>query len=189
MRIISGSARGRKLAEFAGSWIRPTSDRAREAIFSILISRYDSLNDLRVLELFAGTGAMSLEALSRGAQRAILVDSSPQSAKLISDNIARCKMEPFAELINRPVLSALPQTAKKGPYDLIFMDPPYGQGMIPQVLSQIKTLQLLRQNGIICAETASDEQFEIPDSLELIEIRTYGKSKVHLIGNRPTDDK
>ena len=113
MRIISGSVRGRKLAEFAGSGIRPTSDRAREAIFSILLSRYEFLQGMHVLELFAGSGAMSLEALSRGAQNALLVDSSPQAAKLISDNISRCKMESRAEFIKQPALAALTLAARK----------------------------------------------------------------------------
>jgi len=184
MRIISGSARGRKLAEFSGTGIRPTSDRAREAIFSILISRFGSLQNMRVLELFAGTGAQSLEALSRGAQTAILVDSAPQSARLITDNIARCKMEDCAELIKQSALTALPLAARKGPFDLIFMDPPYNLGIIPQILEQIAALQLLQQNGIICAESATGEQFDLPESLELIETRTYGSSMVHLINNK-----
>jgi len=184
MRIISGSARGRRLAEFAGSGIRPTSDRAREAIFSILLSRYKSLQNMRVLELFAGSGALSLEALSRGAKSALLVDSSPQAAKLINDNIARCKMEDRAELIRQSALAGLSLASRKGPFELIFMDPPYNQGLVPQTLKQIAALQLLQQNGIICAESATGEQFELPESLELIETRTYGSSKVHLICNR-----
>ncbi len=187
MRIISGSARGRKLAEFADSGIRPTSDRAREAIFSILISRFGSLQNMRVLELFAGSGAMSLEAISRGAQSALLVDSSPQAAKLLSDNIARCKMASRAELLKQPALAALPLAARKGPFELIFMDPPYNQGLISPILKQIASLQLLQQNGIISAESAVDEQFELPESLELIETRTYGRSKVHLICNRTSN--
>ena len=188
MRIISGSVRGRKLAEFNGSGIRPTSDRAREAIFSILISRYMSLHGMKVLELFAGSGAMSLEALSRGAKNAVLVDSSPQAARLVSDNIARCKMESQAELIRQPALSALPLVASKGPFNLIFMDPPYNLGHIPPILKQIKALQLLQQNGIIFAESAVDEQLELPNSLELIETRNYGSSKVHLICNQTSND-
>ncbi len=185
MRIISGSARGRKLAEFAGSGIRPTSARVREAIFSILISRFNSLHNMRVLELFAGSGALSLEALSRGAEAALLVDSGPQAARLISDNISRCKMEARAELIKQPVLAALSLVARKGPFDLIFMDPPYNQGLIQQTLKQIASLQILKQNGIICAESAADESFELPAAMVLIDTRTYASSKIHLICNHP----
>lgn len=184
MRIISGTARGRKLAEFAGTGIRPTSDRAREAIFSILLSRFSALNGMNVLELFAGSGALSLEALSRGAQSAILIDSSPQSAKLINDNIARCKMEDRTELIKQPALAALKLTINRGPFDLIFMDPPYHKNLLAEILIQTSALQLLHQNGIICAESAADESIELPESLELIESRTYGNSKIHLICNR-----
>lgn len=188
MRIISGSVRGRKLAEFAGSGIRPTSDRVREAIFSILISRYESLQNMRVLELFAGSGAMSLEALSRGAKSALLVDSSPQATRLINDNIARCKMESQTEVIRQLALPALPLAASKGPFELIFMDPPYNLGHIPAILKQITSLQLLQQNGILLAESAVDEQFELPDTLELIETRRYGSSKVYLICNQTSND-
>ena len=188
MRIISGHARGRKLAEFAGTGIRPTSDRAREAIFSILISRFGSLQNMRILELFAGTGAMSLEALSRGAQSAILIDSSPQAAKLINDNITRCKVENCTELIKQKALVALPLTVSKGPFDLIFLDPPYNQDLIPPILARIASLQLLQQNGIIAAESASNEEFEVPEEFELIDTRTYGSSKVQLIRNHISEN-
>ncbi len=190
MRIISGSQRGRRLAEFDGTGIRPTSDRAREAIFSILLSRFDSLHGLGILELFAGTGAMSLEALSRGARSAILIDSSLESIKLVTDNISRCKMENSTELIKQDVLAALSVVARKGPFDLIFMDPPYNQGLIPLVLEQISTLQLLQHDGIILAESAAKEQIELPDAFELDSTRTYGNSKIHLIkwNQRPLDE-
>jgi 16S rRNA (guanine(966)-N(2))-methyltransferase RsmD len=183
MRIISGSARGRKLAEFSGSGIRPTSDRVREAIFSILLSRFNSLRDFRVLELCAGSGALSLEALSRGAQSALLVDSSTQAASLIADNIARCKMADRAGFLKQSAEAGLKIAVNKGPFELIFMDPPYNQGLIPQLLTRISALQLLTQNGIICAESASGEQFELPPTLELLETRRYGSSEVHFICN------
>ncbi len=188
MRIISGSARGRRLAEFTGSGIRPTPDRVREAVFSILISRLDSLHQRRVLEICAGTGAMSLEALSRGANATVLIDSSPQAAKLIRDNISRCKMEQRATLISQSAQSALPLLAREKPFDLIFMDPPYNKKMIPQILEQLATLQLLAQNGIICAESSRGEQFELPSCFERIETRHYGNSEIHLIGHQCSED-
>ncbi len=184
MRIISGSARGRKLAEFGGSGIRPTPDRVREAVFSILISRFDSLHNLRVLEVFAGTGAMSLEALSRGAQSALLIDSARQAADLITDNISRCRMEQRTELLKQPARAALQLAAHKGPFDLIFLDPPYKKNMLPETLEQLSTLQLLAQNGIISAESSAGEQFELPTGFERLETRRYGSSDIHLIGHR-----
>jgi 16S rRNA (guanine(966)-N(2))-methyltransferase RsmD len=181
MRIISGSARGRKLAEFAGSGIRPTPDRVREAVFSILLSRFNSLHQFKVLELFAGTGAMSLEALSRGAKEAVLVDSSPQAARLILENSAKCKMTDQVTLIKLPAERALPQLCAKAPYDLIFMDPPYQQKLLPPLLEQIWSLQLLTQHGIICAETETGEEIALPGGFELVETRGYGRATVHFI--------
>lgn len=181
MRIISGSARGRKLADFNGTDIRPTPDRVREALFSILASRLGSLAGLKVLELFAGSGAQSLEALSRGAEMAILVDSGHQAAKLIRDNIARCGMQARCEFIPRSASAVLPSVGDKGPFGLIFMDPPYHKNHIGPLLEKILALQLLARNGIICAETAAGEQFPLPQGLELLEKRRYGATEIHLI--------
>ncbi|WP_020676261.1 16S rRNA (guanine(966)-N(2))-methyltransferase RsmD [Geopsychrobacter electrodiphilus] len=184
MRIISGSARGRKLAEFSDSGIRPTPDRVREAIFSILLSRFNSLHQFKVLELFAGTGAMSLEALSRGAQSAVLIDNNPQAARLITENSLRCRMTERARLMELPAFNALAQLAGKPPFELIFMDPPYNQGLIPPVLEQIAALHLLAQNGIICAESETGEDPVLPTGLELIETRHYGRAEVHFIKSK-----
>jgi len=181
MRIISGSARGRKLAEFESTGIRPTPDRVREAVFSILLSRFESLQQFKVLELFAGTGALSLEALSRGALSAVLVDSNPQAARLITDNSIRCKMSERITVIKQSAITAISQVAAKGPFELIFMDPPYNQGLIPPILEQVSALQLLKQNGIICAETEKGEAIILPTGLELIETRSYGRSEVSFI--------
>jgi len=181
MRIISGSARGRKLADFAGRDIRPTPDRVREAVFSMLTSHLGTLCKLRVLELFAGSGALSLEALSRGAQQAILVDSGPQAAALMLDNITRCQLQDKARILRQPAQDALPLLEKDAPFDLIFMDPPYQQGLIPPLLQQIATLQLLSQHGIIVAETAAKEDIDLPTSLNCYEKRRYGSTQIHLI--------
>lgn len=181
MRIISGSAKGRKLAEFKGLDIRPTPDRVREALFSMLASRLGSLHNLRILELFAGSGAFSLEALSRGAQWAILVDSSPQAAALITENIARCHLHEKARLLRQTAQNALPLLQKDAPFDVLFMDPPYHQALIPPLLEQIATLQLLDRHGIIVAETGAKENLELPASVMLQEKRRYGGSQIHLI--------
>lgn len=180
MRIISGSARGRKLAEFSGQGIRPTPDRVREALFSMLNSRLGSFCGLKVLELFAGSGAQALEAISRGAASAILVDSSPQAAKLIEENIKRCKFEALTRLVRSDALGALPRLAGDGPFDLILMDPPYNKSLIPQALERIDSLQLLAEDGIICAESAADQELTDGGGLKLIESRTYGTTLIHL---------
>lgn len=180
MRIISGTARGRQLSSFSGKDIRPTPDRVREALFSILTSRFGSFHHLKVLELFAGSGAQALEALSRGAESAILVDSGKVAAKTMTENIKCCQFEAVAKLIPLDVFTALPQLAPVGPFDLILLDPPYGQNLIPQVIEKIDSLNLLAKNGIICAESERDEKLNDIGSLTLTESRAYGSTRVHL---------
>lgn len=180
MRIISGTARGRQLAAFSGSGIRPTPDRVREALFSILQSRLGSFSRLKVLELFAGSGAQALEAVSRGADSAIMVDAASQSIRLIEDNIRRCKFEAKTQVRKQDALAALPRLATDGPFDLILLDPPYHQGLIPQVLKKIESLQLLSEDGIICAESAAAENISDYGKLHLDESRKYGSTMIHL---------
>lgn len=181
MRIISGSARGRRLAEFSASGIRPTPDRVREALFSMLISHFGNLRGLNVLELFAGTGAMSLEALSRGAASAVLVDSSPQAARLIDENITRCTMAERARFLPLTVDRALCAGRWPDPFDLILLDPPYNKDYVPKILEKIVSLKLLAQNGIISVETEHDETVAIPEGYSLLTTRRYGRSALHLI--------
>lgn len=180
MRIISGSARGRLLAAFSGKDIRPTPDRVREAIFSILTSRFGSFNGLNVLELFAGSGAQSLEALSRGAKSAILVDSGIIAAKIIPENIKRCRFEANARFLQQDVFTALPLLTASAPFDLILLDPPYKQNLIPPIMRKIEGLNLLTENGIICTESAKDEELDDFDALKLLETRVYGSTRIHL---------
>ncbi len=180
MRIISGSARGRQLASFDGKDIRPTPDRVREALFSILTSRFGSFNGLKVLELFAGSGAQALEAVSRGADSAILVDSGQVAAKTIPENIKRCQFKATVQFIPWDVFNTLPRLEQLGPFDLILLDPPYNKNLIPQVIEKIESLNLLAENGIICAESARDEELSDCGRLKLIESRVYGSSRIHL---------
>ncbi|MCK5912573.1 MAG: 16S rRNA (guanine(966)-N(2))-methyltransferase RsmD, partial [Desulfuromusa sp.] len=142
MRIISGTARGRQLAPFSGKEVRPTPDRVREAIFSILTNRFGSFNGLKVLELFAGSGAQALEALSRGAKSAILVDSGSVAAKTIPENIKRCRFESNTRFLRQDIFTALPQLLSSGPFDLILLDPPYNQNLLPQSIEKIEHLNL-----------------------------------------------
>lgn len=180
MRIISGSARGRHLAPFSGTAIRPTPDRVREAVFSILTSRFGTFNDLYVLELFAGSGAQSMETLSRGAKKAILVDSGQTAAQVIDENIKRCRFESKAHFLKLDVFAALPQLAAAAPFDLILLDPPYRQNLIPAVIEEIEHLNLLAEDGIICAESARDEELNDFGRLKLTESRVYGSTRIHL---------
>ena len=180
MRIISGTARGRQLTPFSGKDIRPTPDRVREAVFSILTSRFGSFNGLNVLELFAGSGAQALEAVSRGAKSAVLVDSGSVATKTITENIKCCRFESSARLMQRDVFAALPLLISSAPFDLILLDPPYNQNLLPQVIEKIEHLNLLAENGIICAESAKNEEMSGFGSLKLIESRVYGSIRIHL---------
>lgn len=180
MRIISGTARGRQLAAFSGKDIRPTPDRVREALFSILTSQFGTFNGLKVLELFAGSGAQALEALSRGAKSAILVDSGNIAAKTINENIKRCRFEETARFLQQDVFSAIDYLVSAAPFDLIFLDPPYNQELIPQVIEKIEPLNLLAENGIICAESSKKEVLEDCGKLQIIETRAYGSTRIHL---------
>ena len=181
MRIISGRARGKKLVEFAGARVRPTADRVREALFSILTSRLGSLHGCKVLDLFAGTGALALEALSRGAQSAIFVDTHPESIKIIQTNIEGCRMSDCTQVLRGELPAALALTVKGGPFELIFLDPPYAQGLAQATLTRIEALELLSARGIIVVETEKGEVLpEQIGSLAQTDQRHYGVSAITL---------
>jgi len=181
MRIISGTARGRKLAEFSGSGTRPTSDRAREALFSLLISRLQTLSGLKVLDLYAGSGALSLEALSRQAKSALMIDSSRSAIKLIHENIERCGFADRSRVLQQEVSAALPGLKAQAPFDLIFLDPPYNQSLVQPVINEIYRLNLLDENGIICAETERGTTLQSAGTLSCTTSRHYGRTTLHLM--------
>lgn len=177
MRVIGGSARGRKLTAFRGDNIRPTTDRVRESLFSILTSRLGSLNGLTVLDLFAGSGALGIEALSRGAARACLVDRAPLSIATIRRNLELCRLMDRAELLQMNSQAALTGILRERTFDLIFMDPPYGRHAVASLLEPIVHGHMLRENGLIVVESGSRE--EIPATtagLQRIDQRRYGST-------------
>lgn len=135
MRIVAGKFRGRRLFTPKGDRIRPTTDRVREAIFNIIASH---LPDAVVLDLFAGTGALGLEALSRGAARAVFIDRSADAAALVRKNIELCRVEDRARVLQGSMIQILERLAGQGElFDLIFMDPPYGKGYIEEALKHV----------------------------------------------------
>jgi len=174
MRVIAGTSRGRRLALFEGNDVRPTPDRVREALFSILQSKLGCFTDLRVLDLFAGSGALAIEALSRGAASACLVEKATASAKIIRENLDRCQLSSKAKVITKDALQFLPGLDANS-FDLVFLDPPYGQELAKRALVEADRLGLLSKDGIICAETGADEI--LPESvgqLQRIDQRRYG---------------
>ena len=135
MRIVAGEFRGRKLHTPKGAQIRPTTDRVREAIFSIIASH---VPDASVLDLFAGTGALGLEALSRGAAQAVFVDRSTDAVRLIRANVELCRVEDRARVVQGSVVQVIQRLANQGEaFHLIFMDPPYGKGCVEETLLQL----------------------------------------------------
>ncbi len=183
MRVIAGTSRGRRLTLFEGRDVRPTPDRVREALFSILQSKLGSFTNLRVLDLFAGSGALAIEALSRGATSACMVDKAHASEKIIRENLDRCKLSDKAKVIIRDALQTLAEFSPCS-FDLIFLDPPYGQELAEHALVEIDRLGILNQDGIICAETGINEI--LPESvgrLQRIDQRRYGTIMINFYSN------
>lgn len=185
MRIVSGTARGRKLAQLTGKDIRPTPDRVREALFSMLVSRLGPLAGKRVLDLYSGTGAMAIEALSRGAGTACLIDQGRESEGVIASNLDKCGFGSQARFIRGQLPEALNRLSGEAPFDLIFLDPPYDKGLIPPCLETIEQLGLLATGGVLCAETSDREALPSPPpTLEHIENRKYGITVLHLFSRK-----
>ena len=153
MRIITGTAKGTKLFTLEGDATRPTSERAKEAVFSMIQSE---IRGSRVLDVFAGSGQMALEALSRGAESAVLIDRSPDAAEIIKKNAAKTRLSDKCRIVCADSLSVLAKTPY-GPFGLVFCDPPYALGLVPRVLSLLLTRGLLSEGALIVCETASPD--------------------------------
>jgi 16S rRNA (guanine966-N2)-methyltransferase len=150
MRVIGGERKGRRLLVPKGQAVRPTAARVKESLFNILPHDFTGM---RVLDLFAGTGNLSIEALSRGAQHAVLVDRSARSAAAIRENLRRLGLTARAEVWAAPVTRALKSLAKRGAiFDMIFLDPPYDQGMVEPSLNVLAQGTLLSDAGTVVAE-------------------------------------
>ncbi len=153
MRIITGSARGVRLETLAGEATRPTSERAKEAIFSMLGLGFEGR---RILDLFAGSGQMGLEALSRGAQSATLVDASRAALEVVRRNAERTKLTARVRSVCSDALSYLKSSAEQ-PFHLVFLDPPYHAGLLPESLRLLKEKRLLAPGAVIVCESAAHE--------------------------------
>ncbi len=180
MRITGGSARGRKLITPRSNEIRPTCDRVREALFNIIGPR---IHGIRVLDLFAGTGAIGIEALSRGASFAAFVDLSLEAGRLIEANLRTCIPQPRAAFIplNLETTSHLqPIRATMEPgtrFDLVFMDPPYKKNLADQVLRMLEQADILTAEALVIAE--EQRRVILPEKvgrLSLIDHRRYGET-------------
>ena len=175
MRVIGGNARGRRLKVPKGQALRPTAARVKEALFNILPH---DLSGAKALDLFAGTGNLTIEALSRGAAAAILVDSSAESGKAIRENVRRLDLTDRTKVWIMPVARALRLLMRQGEtFDLIFLDPPYEKQWIDKTLKIIAQGELLRKSGVLIAEHSIREKVEPRyGSIALYDQRRYGST-------------
>jgi 16S rRNA (guanine966-N2)-methyltransferase len=181
MRIIAGRFRGKQLTSPEGQSIRPTADRVRESLFNILASRLGpDFSGLRVLDLFAGTGALGLEALSRGAASAVFVETDAEARGLIRDHIEAFGVAGTARLLRRDA-TALGPAGTMGPVDLVFLDPPYGQGMGEKALASLTQGGWLSPDSLIVLEERADVAVELPQGFVLDDRRVYGAAAIHLL--------
>lgn len=171
MRIITGSAKGRKILAPEGLTTRPTSDRVKESVFNIL---YNVRNFDAVLDLFAGSGNLGLEAISRGAKKCVFVEQDKQSYNVLIQNIKSLKFDAYSEYYRQDAFIALQLLSKRGiKFDLIFLDPPYSKGLVEKSIEEIIKNNLLDNDGIIVSE--HDEKEDIPN--EVAGIKKYRQEK------------
>lgn len=186
MRIVAGKYRGLSLATPKDDRVRPTSDRVREALFNVLAHRdFDvgfTLHGARVLDLFAGTGALGLEALSRGASFVMFVDDHFESRALIRRNVEAAHATGATKIWRRDaaVLGDIPANAGGG-FGLVFIDPPYRKGLAERSLASLVAGNWLSDRCLLAVETAEDEALDVPPSLTIVDDRTYSETRVRLI--------
>ena len=171
MRVISGRARGVKLKTPEGMQTRPTSDRVKEALFSIL---QFELPGKRVLELFGGTGQLGIEAISRGAKSAVFVDASETACKLIRQNLKTARMEQEAKVVRSDYMTYL--TGCKERFDIVFLDPPYAEVFLENSLKMLTEIDILESGAIIVAERSVDKELSL-------EFPGFLRSKDYKYGN------
>lgn len=180
MRVITGSARGRRLKDLPGLDTRPTTDKVKESIFNIV--QFD-VEGRRVLDLFAGTGQMGIEALSRGAAFCDFVDSAPAALKVVQRNLKTCGLGDRAACHGKDFSAFLSRTRER--YGVVFLDPPYASGNLDRALELIAAIDIVVENGIIVCESLAEHQLpELPGPYEKGREYRYGKIKCTLYRRR-----
>lgn len=180
MRIITGKFKGRKLKSLGGDRVRPTSDRVKESLFSILRPQ---ISDANFLDLCAGSGNIGIEAVSQGASKATFVDKSSKSIAIIKQNLAKCNLSPKSPkitVIRSSAKQAITILAKQGEvFDFIYFDPPYDSDIYVETLQEIDDKEVLTNEGLIIAEHSQNRELpELVGELYLEDIRKYGKTKL-----------
>jgi len=173
LRVISGTARGCRLKEPSDRRIRPTTDKVKESIFNII---QFELENSRVLDMFAGTGQLGIEALSRGAAEAVFTEASADAVRIIEANLSSARVSDRAQLVRGDCLVTLPRL---GQFDIIFLDPPYSTGLLEKALNRIIEIDNLKDDGIIICEFPCDDPVpELPEPYHLRREYRYGKIKL-----------
>jgi len=173
MRIVGGRLRGRSLAAPKSQGIRPTADRLRESLFNILTHAYgDPISGARVLDLFAGTGALGLEAMSRGAAFALFVDDAAEARALLRQNVEALGLAAVTRIFRRDATKLGPAHPVE-PFSLAFLDPPYGKGLAEKALASAREGGWLTEDALIVVEEAAEGGFTAPAGFEEIERRRY----------------
>ncbi|QJP15341.1 16S rRNA (guanine(966)-N(2))-methyltransferase RsmD [Starkeya sp. ORNL1] len=178
MRIVGGRFRGRTLKSPASNATRPTTDRLREALFNVLAHAYgDPADGARVLDLFAGTGALGLEALSRGARFALFVEEAAEARGLIRANVEALGVGGVTRLFRRDA-TRLGPVETNGVFDLVFCDPPYGKGLAERALIGARDGGWLAPGALVLVEESVEAAFKAPDGFEETERRRYDTTEV-----------
>lgn len=173
MRIISGIRRGHKLYEFEGDDVRPTTDRVKEAVFNIIQT---FVPDAVCLDMFAGSGALSFEAISRGAKRAVCVDKDKRSVDIIRKNGESLDFLSSCEIVHMSCFEYIERTSEK--YDIIFLDPPYNKDFIEPALNGIIKNDILSEEGIVVLESDGTDFHDMAEGLEIYRQRKYGRTYI-----------
>src|SRR5215213_1348751 len=178
MRVVGGRLKGRNLASPSSQAIRPTADRLRESVFNILIHAYDDpVQDARVLDLFAGTGALGIESVSRGAGFTLFVDNGAEARALLRNNVEALGLGGVTKVYRRDATKLGPAHPME-PFSLAFLDPPYGKGLAERALTSARAGGWLTPDALIVVEEASGAAFAPPEGFDEIERRAYGDTQL-----------
>jgi 16S rRNA (guanine966-N2)-methyltransferase len=185
MRVVGGRLKGRNIASPTTQAIRPTADRLREALFNILIHAYDNpVQDARVLDLFAGTGALGIEAVSRGASFTLFVDNGAEARALLRNNVEALGLGGATKVYRRDAANLGPAHPVE-PFSLVFLDPPYRMKLAEKALASLRDGGWLTPDALLVVEEAKSAEFKAPDGFEELERRAYDDTEFTFLRAKP----
>ena len=184
MRVVGGRLKGRNIAAPTSRDIRPTADRLRESVFNILAHAYDNpIQDARVLDLFAGTGALGIEAVSRGAAFTLFVDNGAEARALLRNNVEALALGGVTKVYRRDATNLGPAYPME-PFSVAFLDPPYGKGLAEKALASLREGGWLTPGALVVVEEVKSAAFAAPDGFEEIERRAYDDTEFVFLRTR-----